>query len=99
VPAYPLILTSLWAYVVTQFAELTTHPAELVAGAALAAATLIAVAVTIHFVGWPCRPADPARHASILRDRARRSRVPRQIDPDASGRPRPRAPSASPSAA
>jgi hypothetical protein len=95
-----LTVTSVWTYAVAQLAALATRPAELFAGAAaLAVATLIAVAVAVHLVGWSGATADPARRAATLRARARHSRVSRQLDPDASGRPRPRAPSAYASAA
>ncbi|MER7416315.1 DUF6412 domain-containing protein, partial [Micromonospora peucetia] len=40
-------------------------------------------------------PTSPARSPAPARHR----RVPRQVDPDAAGRPRPRAPGAHPSAA
>ncbi|MEH0975211.1 DUF6412 domain-containing protein [Micromonospora sp. CPCC 205546] len=43
--------------------------------------------------------APRAGRPAALRARARRRRVPRQVDPDAAGRPRPRAPGRHPSAA
>jgi hypothetical protein len=74
---------------------------ELIAGAALAAATLLAAAIWVHVatggllaVGYPRR-----RRATVPRERVRPARLPRLCDPDAPGRARPRAPSARPSAA
>jgi hypothetical protein len=81
------------------FTHSTTRPAELLAGAALAAATLLAAAIAVRILVAPSPSADPARRATRSRDRAWGGRVPRQLDPDAAGRPRPRAPSAHPSAA
>jgi hypothetical protein len=71
------------------------EPHHLVVGLALAAAALVMVAAISRPV---LRPAG----APSLRAFARRSRTaarPRLIDPDAAGRPRPRAPSACPAAA
>lgn len=82
-----------WAYALAHLVTAATQPAELLAGAAVAAATLLAVAVAVHLVtAWP-GAANAARRGRTIRDRARRARIPRQLDPDAAGRPRPRAPS------
>lgn len=93
-----MLLTGLWAYAGAQLASISVHPAELLAGAALAAA-MFAVAIAVRVVVRPVGTVDSARRAATLRDRARRLRVPRQLDPDSAGRPRPRAPSAFLSAA
>ncbi|WP_233221102.1 DUF6412 domain-containing protein [Streptomyces carminius] len=54
------------------------------AGTALAVAALLAARLA--------RPAPPARIRTALRDRERRTAFLPQRDPDAAGRPRPRAP-------
>ncbi|MEE1940236.1 DUF6412 domain-containing protein [Streptomyces sp. TRM 70361] len=54
------------------------------AGTALAVAALLAARLA--------RPAPPARVRTALRDRERRTAFLPQRDPDAAGRPRPRAP-------
>lgn len=82
-----------WTYALAQFAALSTQPAELLAGAAVAVAALLAVAIAAHLAGGQLRPRDDSTHrGSTLRERARRRLVPRLLDPDAAGRPRPRAP-------
>ncbi len=58
--------------------------ATVAAGTALAVAALLTVC--------RARPAPPARIRTALRDRERRTAFLPQRDPDASGRPRPRAP-------
>ncbi|MFF3864906.1 DUF6412 domain-containing protein [Micromonospora sp. NPDC001898] len=87
-------VTGMWAYALTHLIVLADRPAELLAGAAVAAAVLLA--------GRPGLAAGPparaARHGAGLRERARRRGVPRQVDPDAAGRPRPRAPGPGPAA-
>lgn len=76
----------------------TGQAVESLAGAAMAAATALLLAAS---AGW--LPSGhgaggyPVRHGVALRHRSRRFRTPRQLDPDAAGRPRPRAPSAHPS--
>lgn len=91
--------TALWAYLLAQVAERSTHPAELLAGAAVAVAALLTVAIAGQFLSWPYRTGDPGRLLATARQRIRQGGVPRQLDPDAAGRPRPRAPSPLPSAA
>ena len=78
-----------------------TGSTELIVATALTIATLLAVAIAVRLaaggrfgVGHPAPP-----RAAVLRDRARRARLPRLRDPDAPGRARPRAPSMRPSAA
>ncbi|MEU6206942.1 DUF6412 domain-containing protein [Micromonospora musae] len=81
----------LWAYVCAQVAGLADQPAGLLAGAALGAAALLtALLATRALVLDPTSRAGS--RATGLRARSRRRRVPRQVDPDAPGRPRPRAP-------
>jgi hypothetical protein len=70
------------------------QPAQLLLGlAVVAAALLIAVAIALPVPA----PAAPATRLSARR--ARPTTRPRLTDPDAAGRPRPRAPSARPAAA
>ncbi|WP_089155032.1 DUF6412 domain-containing protein [Micromonospora sp. NBS 11-29] len=87
------IVTGAWAYALVLFAD---RPAGLLAGAAVAAALLVATLLALRVRALPTPPGT--RYAAALRDRARRRRMPRQIDPDAPGRPRPRAPGLHPSA-
>ncbi len=87
-----------WAYALAQFAVLADRPVELLAGAAVAAALLLATLLALRSRALPGAPRS-GQLASALRARARGRRVPRQADPDAAGRPRPRAPGPHPSAA
>ncbi|MGC5329962.1 DUF6412 domain-containing protein [Micromonospora sp. DT62] len=91
------IVLGTWAYALAHLTLLADRPAGLLAGAALAAVALLAVALAAHAAGVVDTPR--AGRAAALRARARRRRVPRQVDPDAAGRPRPRAPGLLPSAA
>jgi hypothetical protein len=73
-------------------------PRDLLALTAIALVTL-AVALLADRVGVTIT-AGPLRGRGVaLRDKARAARFQRQLDPDAAGRPRPRAPSAAPAAA
>lgn len=78
----------------------STRPAELIASV-IAIATVMAIAVAAHVATHPrCVGVRPSvTSGAALRERARRTGVLRQRDPDAQGRRRPRAPSALPSAA
>jgi hypothetical protein len=68
-------------------------PSHAVLGLAVVAAALLIVAFL------PPAPAPPAAPGVVaFARRARTSAPPRLIDPDAAGRPRPRAPSACPAA-
>ena len=75
-------------------------PTGLLAGTAAAAglllAAVLAVRVLLRRVGAASGPRATRR---ALRERAHRTGVPRHRDPDASGRSRPRAPTAVPAAA
>lgn len=58
-----------------------------------AAVALAATSVVCALIGAPAvPPVPPTRVRTALRDRARRTAFLPQRDPDASGRPRPRAP-------
>ncbi|MFI7605792.1 DUF6412 domain-containing protein [Micromonospora sp. NPDC049366] len=83
------IALGLWAYALTQLAA--DRPAVLLAGAALGVAALLAAVLAARALVLGTAP-GVARRATGLRARARDRRVPRHVDPDASGRPRPRAP-------
>ncbi|WP_343449041.1 DUF6412 domain-containing protein [Micromonospora oryzae] len=87
-----LAVTGAWAYALTHLTLLADRPAELLAGAAVAAVVLL----TVLLAGRPSAAAGPpgrgVGRGVGLRERARRRGVPRQVDPDAAGRPRPRAP-------
>ncbi|MEH0986190.1 DUF6412 domain-containing protein [Micromonospora sp. CPCC 205556] len=94
-PGLLVAVTGLWAYALTELTLLGQGPVELLAGAAVVAALLLAALLAAR--PRPAeRPARGGRWGLGLRERARRRRVPRQVDPDAAGRPRPRAPGWSP---
>ncbi|MEU4620289.1 DUF6412 domain-containing protein [Actinoplanes sp. NPDC023801] len=65
---------------------------------ALVGVVLLAVLARV-LVLRPTIPADARATAGALRSRAERTGVPRHRDPDASGRTRPRGPTAAPAAA
>lgn len=75
------------------------RPGELLAGTAAAVALLLAAAVAARLSArtLPTPAVAPAGRPG--RERALRTGTPRYTDPDAPGRPRPRAPSAAPVAA
>lgn len=86
----------LWAYALLHLAG-PGEPGQLVVGAAVGAATLLAVAVAARTaVGRLTELLVPAGRTLRGWRRTRRSRPARLFDPDAAGRPRPRAPSAVP---
>lgn len=66
----------------------------LVTGAVLAGATLtVAVLVAARWAGQPVGPVGEAHRRTVsVRRRSTRRRAVRALDPDAAGRPRPRAP-------
>ncbi|MFY1668428.1 DUF6412 domain-containing protein [Plantactinospora sp. WMMB334] len=87
------------AYALIQLGTPTGPLVESLAGAAvLAAASLIAIALAGRLPAGPDAAVDRTRRSATFRQRSRRLRTPRQLDPDAAGRPRPRAPSVHPSA-
>ncbi|MBM7082774.1 hypothetical protein JQN84_09530 [Micromonospora sp. MMS20-R2-29] len=87
------VVTGLWAYALVGLTLLADRPGDLLAGAAVVAALLLVTLLTTR--SRPASGPGTGRRAAGLRDRARRRRVPRQVDPDAAGRPRPRAPGGS----
>jgi Family of unknown function (DUF6412) len=98
------MFSDMLADVVRAVAYLTIGPSGLTALAAtvLAGAALAAVLVLIATVARVSRTAAVLplqRRTAALRDKSWRVAFLRQRDPDAAGRPRPRAPSAAPAAA
>jgi hypothetical protein len=98
VPTGRGIALGLWAYALAQLTLLADRPAGLLAGAALGAAVLLAALLAARVLAVGAPPSARAR-ATGLRARSRLRAVPRQVDPDAAGRPRPRAPGLRPSVA
>ncbi|WP_422771550.1 DUF6412 domain-containing protein [Plantactinospora sp. WMMC1484] len=93
------VLLGWLAYALIQLGTPTGPLVESLAGAAvLAAASLVAIALAGRLPAGPDATVDRTRQSATFRQRSRRLRTPRQLDPDAAGRPRPRAPSAHPSA-
>ncbi|MFI6229435.1 DUF6412 domain-containing protein [Micromonospora echinospora] len=88
-----------WAYALGQFVVLADRPVEVLAGVAVGAALLLATMVAVLVTTVGAAGPQAVRRARSLRERARRRRMPRQLDPDAPGRPRPRAPGVRPATA
>jgi hypothetical protein len=87
----------LWGFwVLAALQSPTSSSAQVALGLAVVAAALLVV-VAAAGLPIPLRPAPRGFRAAGARARIRR--VPRLSDPDAAGRPRPRAPSAFPAAA
>ncbi|WP_258398274.1 MULTISPECIES: DUF6412 domain-containing protein [Micromonospora] len=80
-----------WMSAYAQLTVLAGRPVDLLAGAALTALVLLAVVLAARVHDRAGAPGAGPRWAG-LRARSRSRRMPRQIDPDAAGRPRPRAP-------
>jgi hypothetical protein len=79
--------------------DLSTGTSALAGGtSALVGVVLLAVLARVLVVR-PTIPADASAYGGALRSRAERTGVPRHRDPDASGRTRPRGPTAAPAAA
>ncbi|WP_329014106.1 DUF6412 domain-containing protein [Micromonospora rifamycinica] len=87
------VVTGLWAYALVGLTLLADRPGDLLAGAAVVAALLL-----VALLAARPRPAGGSGggRRQAVGSRARRRDVPRQVDPDAPGRPRPRAPGGSP---
>ncbi|MEH1012908.1 hypothetical protein V6U90_07285 [Micromonospora sp. CPCC 206060] len=96
-PGMPLIALCVWWHVLVQFGALAGNPGELVAGATVAVTAMLAVALVVLLFTIPggTRPAGWVRFHRL---HAAGHPVPRSGDPDAAGRPRPRAPGWLPSA-
>ncbi|MFI6067415.1 DUF6412 domain-containing protein [Micromonospora sp. NPDC051227] len=80
-----------WMSTYAQLTLLAGRPVDVLAGAALTALVLLAVVLAARVHDRAGAPGAGPRWAG-LRARSRSRRMPRQIDPDAAGRPRPRAP-------
>ena len=81
---------TLWATIGFALVDAAGPPLPLL----LAAAAVLALAALAPTLAPPVpSPAGAARRGAVLRDRARHRRLPRLLDPDGAGRPRPRAPS------
>jgi hypothetical protein len=76
---------------------LSALAAAVLAGAMLAA--VLALLISVASLSRTTAALPMIRRASALREKSRRAAFLRQRDPDAAGRPRPRAPSAAPAAA
>ncbi|MBO4209518.1 hypothetical protein GSF22_26525 [Micromonospora echinofusca] len=87
-----------WWHVLVQVGVFAGNPGELVAGATVAVTAMLAVALVVLRFAVPGGGTRPAGWARCHRLRAAGRPVPRSGDPDAAGRPRPRAPGWLPSA-
>ena len=76
---------------------LTALAAAVLAGAMFAA--VLALLISVASLSRTAAAVPMTRRASALREKSWRAAFLRQRDPDAAGRPRPRAPSAAPAAA
>ncbi|MEV4641597.1 DUF6412 domain-containing protein [Actinoplanes sp. NPDC049548] len=86
-----VLLLGFWALVALP-GPATSSP-HLLLGLAVVAAALLVVAAA---AGLPASPPRVATRACAPRGRSGSRPLPRLLDPDAAGRPRPRAPAASP---
>jgi hypothetical protein len=87
-----MLLWGLWALFALQSPAPSSH---LVLGLAVAAAALL---IVVAAAGIRLAPVPAAAWSRAIARRVRVERLPRQLDPDAAGRPRPRAPTAGPAA-
>jgi hypothetical protein len=88
-----MLLWGLWAFVGLH-APASSSSSQLVFGLAVVAAALLIVAAA----GLRVLPLPTAFWSRSIGRRVRVSRLSRQLDPDAAGRPRPRAPTPAPAA-
>jgi hypothetical protein len=86
-----MVLLGLWVFAALQ--SPAPSSAHLMLGLAVVAAALLMV---LAAASAPAPALRPAGGAAALAVRSRIRRLPRLLDPDAAGRPRPRAPSAYP---
>jgi hypothetical protein len=87
-----MLLWGLWALFALQSPAPSSH---LVLGLAVAAAALL---VVVAAAGLRLAPIPAAAWSRAIARRVRVERLPRLLDPDAAGRPRPRAPTSGPAA-
>jgi hypothetical protein len=93
-----MLMWGFWVLAALQFplsAPAGSSSAQFALGLAVVAAALLAVASA---AGLPVLPAPLAAAVGQVRRRPRPARIPRLLDPDAAGRPRPRAPTGCPAA-
>jgi hypothetical protein len=90
-----MLLWGFWVLAALQFPLSEPWSAQFALGLAVVAAALLAVAAA---AGLPVVPAARVAAIAQVRRRSRTTRVPRLLDPDAAGRPRPRAPTTCPAA-
>ena len=87
-----MLLWGLWAFFALQSPAPSSH---LVLGLAVAVAALL---VVVAAAGLRIAPIPAAEWSRAVARRVRVGRLPRLLDPDAAGRPRPRAPTSGPAA-
>jgi hypothetical protein len=87
-----MLLWGLWALFAVQSPVPSSH---LVLGLAVAAAALL---IVVAAAGLRLAPIPAAAWSPAVARRVRIERLPRLLDPDAAGRPRPRAPTSGPAA-
>jgi hypothetical protein len=87
-----MLLWGLWALFALQSPAPSSH---LVLGLAVAAAALL---IVVAAAGLRLAPIAAAAWSHAVARRVRVERLPRLLDPDAAGRPRPRAPTSGPAA-
>lgn len=88
-----MVLLGFWVYAALQ-SPAAGSSAQLVLGLAVVAAALLVVLAAAAALPLPAL--RPVSAGPGLAARVRTRRLPRLLDPDAAGRPRPRAPSACP---
>jgi hypothetical protein len=88
-----MLLWGLWALLGLQ--SPVSSSSHLVLGLAMVAAALL---IVVAAAGLRFAPPPAAVWSRAIERRARISRLPRLLDPDAAGRPRPRAPTTRPTA-
>lgn len=87
------VVAGIWAYAHSLTALSSVPPTHLLAMAAASVALLMATALAVRLTaGRHVTDADPLRPGRRGLRRGQWRRIPRQLDPDAPGRPRPRAP-------
>ena len=87
------VVAGIWAYAHSLIALTSMPPAQLLAAAAASVALLVATALAIRVTaGRHVTDVDSVELGRVGPRRARWRGIPRQLDPDAPGRPRPRAP-------
>ncbi|MFY1695541.1 MULTISPECIES: DUF6412 domain-containing protein [unclassified Solwaraspora] len=92
-PVLPLSLIGIWAYALSLITVSSVPPTHLLAAAAASVTVVIATVLAVRLVcGVPAVGQLPGRPGPGAHRPGDGRHVPRQADPDAPGRPRPRAP-------